>query len=169
MAMEKPISTIKKAIQNLAEENASKDSLKVPESKHFENAFNTYKAMRIVDPEGLELSIEVRSREQEIKREMGEELYNVFQQVWTEVNKDNKEEIDNAIKQIKSSKNKSPEDIEQAIDEFELKYIREKANIVKNDLRIILAFSEKKEILSKGLYGVMLSMLHILRNNRKNS
>jgi len=168
MGIEKPISTIRKAVQNLAEENASGDSLKVPESKHFKDAFEFYKAMRLNDPEGLKLSIEVRAREQDIKNKMGEKLYNVFDKVWIEVNQDSTQEINEALDQIKKDKKMSSEDIEQAIDEFELSFIKGKARIVKNDPRIVSAFLGKEEVLRNGLYGVMLSMLHVLRSNREN-
>lgn len=168
MGIEKPISTIRKAIQNFAEEKALKESLDTPKSRHFEDAFNAYKAMRIFEPDKLEQAIKIRAREQDIKNEMGN-LYNIFQAVWVDVNKESKREIDKAIEQIKANKKMSINDIDQSIDEFELKFIKEKAIEVKNDPRIVSAFSGKEEILNEGLYGVMLSMLHILRKNRGNT
>lgn len=167
MDIEKPIPAIRKAIQNFAEEKATGESLETPEAKHFEEAFKAYKKMRAVDPEGLKLSIEVRARDQKIKNSMGKELYKIFDQVWIEINKSSEKEIRKAIDEIRNNKKILNEEKEQAIDEFELRYIKENARKVKNDPRIISAFSGKEEILREGIFGVMLSMLHVLRSNRE--
>lgn len=169
MSFEKPFQIIRKAIKDLAEENATKESLEVPESRHFDDALKTYKKMRSTDPKGLELSVDIRAREQDIKNKMGKELYEVFDKVWIRVNQNSGKEFNEAIEKIKENKKMSLEDIEQAIAEFELSFIKGKAREVKNDPRIIKAFSGKEEILKSGIYSVMVSMLHVLRDDRENS
>ncbi len=168
MGFEKPISTIRKAIKNLAGENATKEGLSKPEQRHFDDALNAFKIRDMIDPDGLEASIEIRARLQEIKDTMGDELYNFFSDKWVLINNNSKSIIDNEVDIINKNNKTSQDEKDIAIDEFLIKFIREKALELYNDPQIISSFKDKKEILSEGLYGMMLSMLQILRSNKNN-
>jgi hypothetical protein len=168
MNLEKPIPTIRKAIKTLAEEHASKEFLDKPEARHYESAFDTYKVLRLLDPDRLKLSININAKEQDLKTEMGNDLYKVFQRVWVDVNKKSGKEIKQAAEQLKRTKSLSEDELNRELAELDKRFLKEKTNQVINDPRITAVFKGKEELLSRGIRIVTSSMLDLIRYNREN-
>jgi hypothetical protein len=71
MSFEKPISTIRKAIEGTAEKIAFNENLENPDSKHFEYVIKLYKHVRMSNPQMLEKIIRVASNNKELKEDIG--------------------------------------------------------------------------------------------------
>lgn len=134
MNIEKPISTIRKAIIGSAEEAASKESLSRPEQRHYDYVFGLYKQIRDANPELLKKIIIAAAKGKELKDEIGQESEKVFNQVWGELAVTYHDEL---VKSMKSSSDKFKREI------FKI------GEISKNDPRIISAFSGKEDALNK--------------------
>ena len=103
MSLEKPIPTIRKAVERLAEERAENESLDKPEQRHYDDVFLTYKMWRMLDPQKLEISIKVTAKSQELKEEMGKELFKVFDLAWLDATQNCKGNIDKAANEVKNN------------------------------------------------------------------
>lgn len=71
MSIEKPISTIKKAIIGRAEKKAYEGSLNKPEQKHYEESLNFFKKMKEKRPEKIEELILNSAKGNDLRDEMG--------------------------------------------------------------------------------------------------
>jgi len=167
MSLEKPISTIKKAVQRMAEESAEKESLDKPEQRHYDDVFTSYKILRMLEPKRLEVYIKTTAKSQELKNEIGAELFNVFDEVWIDATKEGKSEIKNEVDQLESTfKLLFPKEYNSELERIDKKYLKEKAEQVKNDPRVVQAFSGKEELLNKALDTTTSSMLDLMSYNR---
>src|SRR5467141_1911924 len=115
MSIEKPISTIRKAVQGSAEKVAAKEFLDEPEQRHYDKIFNVYRFLRQFEPEKIERIIKIAAKEKELKDEMGIELYKVFNQVWEQLIQGYENKIDEAVKQITATKRLSPQELSKEV------------------------------------------------------
>lgn len=169
MSIEKQsVSKIRKAIQGSAEKLAADEFLKKPEQRHYSYILSFYKIVRALSPELLEKYITITAKDQEMKLEVGAELYEIFTQSWRDATKNIVNELENAERQIKATKKLSPEELEQELKKLEERYIKEKSIQVRNDLRIISAFVGKKDLLEKSLNLSISTSLELLEMGRKN-
>lgn len=167
MGIEKPISTIRKAVQRMAEEEAEKESLNKPEQRHYDDVFTTYKVLRMLDPERLELNLKVTAKQQELKNGIGTELFKVFDKVWIEATKEGKKEIAEAVDQLERTLNISPKEFNRKLKEIDEQYLKEKAILVKSDPRIISDFKGKEELLDRAIKTTISSMNELMQYNRE--
>ncbi len=167
MSIEKPITTTRKAVERMAEDRASKEFLETPESRHYESVFTTYKMLRMLDPQRLELVVKANAKEQDIKTEMGTDLFNIYQKVWSDVTKEGKNEIDKAVEQLKNTTDLSPKHLNEELIKLDERFLKEKSSQVKNDPRIVTAFLDKGELLNKSIELTTSSMLDLLKYTRE--
>jgi len=166
MSLEKPISTIRKAVQGLAEEKAQKESLEKPEQRHYDSVFNTFKMWRMLNPESLELSIKVGAKNQELKKEMGDELYNIFNQAWIRTNKRGNEQLEEEVKKINKILKIFPNKYKGKLNQINEQYLEEKADIVRYDNSVMSAFDGKKDLLNKAIEITTSSMRELMESDR---
>ena len=166
MSLEKPIPTIRNAVNRLAEERAEKESLESPEQRHFDDVFLTYKTWRMLDPKSLELSIKVSAKSQELKNEMGTELFKVFDQSWLNATKDGKKELSEEIAKINKLVSMFPQKYKEKLEHVNEKYLEEKANQIKNEPLVVQAFTGKEELLNKAIEITTSSMLELMKSDR---
>ena len=167
MSIEKPISTIRKAVQRLAEEGAGKEGLGKPEKRHYDDVFNSYKLLRMMEPKKFELYIQTSAKYQELKNEIGEELFKVFDKAWIHATKQGRVEIEKEERKLKRILNLSREEFDQRLKKIDEKFLKEKASLVRNDPQVVNAFSGKEEFLNKATDLVTLSMLDLMTYDRQ--
>lgn len=166
MSLEKPIPTIRKAVNRLAEDRAKNESLESPEQRHFDDVFLTFKMWRMLDPKNLELSIKVSAKSQELKNEMGAELFNIFDHSWINATKDGKKELSSEIGEINKLFSMFPEKYKEKLVQVNEKYLEDKVNQIKNDPHVKQAFAGKEELLGKAIEITTSSMLELMNSNR---
>lgn len=169
MSIEKPISTIRKAVHRLAEERAQKEGIDKPEQRHYDDVFLTYKAWRLLDPKYLEVAIKVTSKSQDLKNEMGTELFNIFDDAWINATKDGKNEMDKAIKQLDRTLNISQEEYKNELELIPERFLKEKTDQVKNDPKVTQAFFGKENLLEKALTTTASSIRELMAYEKGNS
>ena|ERR1035437_398953 len=125
MSIEKPISTIRKAIKSISEN--------IPDN--YKRALNAFKDLKKVNPEFLNKIITTESQGQDIKDKMEPELYNIYSKVFGEIFTNHEAELNKAT--IDGS------------EEMLTKVIQTILNEVKKDNRLIHAFAGKKELFNK--------------------
>lgn len=154
MDIENPISTIKKAVQNAAEELAAKESKSKPEAEHYKRVLDSFKFMRGSNREMLEKIIFFSAQRKEIKDRLEPEQYSVFREGWDKVEKKLKTETSNAIDEIlKKNKEKemTSEEFKHEIAELTNKIHEQVIGEVKNDPKVIAAFHGKEKLLDEML------------------
>jgi|GEM_PF-2967670 len=155
MSIEKPISTIKKAIQGRAEEKAYEDSLDRPEQKHYDESLNFYKQMRDKRPEEIEKLILHSADSKELRDKMGMELYKIFDQTWKEKTKGFFLKMIERASEVKENEELSRREFVKEMDSFAEKLLKETSEELRSDPRIISAFLGKEDILNKIIdYGI---------------
>ncbi len=160
MSLEKPISTIRKAIEGTAQKSASAEFLDKPEKRHYNDAFDFYKYMRGFEPEKVEQVIMVAAKSKELSDEMGAELLKVFNKVWEDVTLGSEEKLNKAIERLKETI-LSHIELNQEIIKLEERFLKLKTNELKNDPRIVSAFAGKEELLNKGVQLAISSTLEM--------
>lgn len=161
MTIERPISTIRKAINSAAQNKAENEFLEKPEQKHYEDIFSEYKLLRAFEPELLEKLLILGAEGSEIKHEMGSDLYEIFSNVQEELTSIGKEKLINALEQIKKTKNLSLEELNQEIANLNNSYLKIKGEEIKNDPRIKSAFNGKERLLDNAISFSIKSLVDI--------
>lgn len=172
MTIEKPISTIRKALKGRAEQKAAENSLDKPEQKHYDESLNFYKRMRDKRPEEIETLILNSAEGKELKDEMGEELYQVFDQIWKEKTKGflynliqkTGEFLENYFDN-NNNKDLPRSEFVKKMDEFAETLLNEKAKEIRDDPKIISAFSGKEDVLNKVIDYLISMTIYEARNN----
>jgi hypothetical protein len=167
MTIEKPISTIRKAIKGSAEESALDDFRDTPEQKDFRQAFNFFRYLKIFEPEKYEWIVKTGARGKELKDAVGNELYKMVTQEWEKIINQDSNKLTESIEQIKAtSKNYSEVGVYETIHLYEL-FLKEKATQIKSNSKIIGAFSEKEELLNQTIDFATNSMLELFSLSEK--
>ncbi len=166
MSLEKPIATIRKAVQGLAEERAKKELLEKPEQRHYDSVVATFKMWRMLNPESLELSIKVGAKNQELKKEMGSELYNIYNHAWIRANKKGNEQLEEEVKKISKILKLFPNKYKGKLNQINEQYIKEKADRVRYDNSVMRAFDGKEELLNKAIDITTSSMRELMKSER---
>ncbi|HRH03915.1 MAG TPA: hypothetical protein PLN13_13575 [Bacteroidia bacterium] len=151
MKLEKPISSIRQAIKTSAEKTALLEKLITPEIRHFESALNSFKILRFSNPQKLQNILNVFEKGKKLKEELGPELDFVFQKVNDEVLDSFEEFLIFETEKINAKSNltqdeRAREKLTLIFNSFNL--MLEK---VRNDRRIISAFSGKELLLHKAI------------------
>lgn len=160
MSIEKPISTIRKAVQGSAEEIAANEYLEKPEERHYRETLNFFRFIKIFEPERYEQFVKIGAQGKELKDEMGAEKYKIFSRILREVTERDASKMKEAGDQIKSS-NLPSEELSQEILELNTRYLKEKMEELKNDSRIASAFSGQEELLNRSIDFAITSMLDL--------
>ncbi len=150
MPLEKPIQTIRKAIKGTAENAAEKESLEKPTSRHFEQTLSLYKQIRDESPEMLEKLITVTAKAKELKDELGPSLDRTFRKVWSELNEKYKNEIITKVEKLEDE-NLISQEYKRKLVTITGKIFNKISEEFRNDPRIIVAFTEKEELLEKAI------------------
>ena len=148
MTIEKPISTIRKAVHGAAEEMAVKEFLDKPQARHYERVFNVFKKIRDASPEMAEKLITINARAKEVKDELGPELDETFRMVYDEVEEKFKPKMVEAMEQIKKQ-NLNDKEYKKELVNLTARVFERMGSEVKKDPRITSAFSGKEELLDK--------------------
>jgi hypothetical protein len=164
MTIEKPISTIRKAIKGSAELEAEKEGRKRPKKRHFREAFQFFRFLKMIDPKMYEGSLELMAKAKDLKDEMGEDLYKTFTSVLEEITSKIREKVKKEYEQIKE---KGPLSSEEIL-ELNKKIIIISNEEMKNDSRLISAFLGKEELLNKTIDFISSEMLHFVESEVKN-
>jgi len=167
MPIEKPISTIRKAIEGTAEVKADKESIDKPEERHYKAAFNFYRTLRALSPEKVGLIITIAAKSKGLKDEMGVQLFKVFNDVFKDKTTGSEREFNEQIEQIKAKRHLSQRELSKEILKLNEAFIVKKVAEVQNDPRIISAFAGKEELLKKGTEFAMSSTINILEAYEK--
>lgn len=162
MSLEKPFSTIRKAIQGSAENRASKELLDKPEERHYKDAFHFFKSLRAFSPEKVELFITLTAKNKELRNAMGAELYKIFSRVMEDLSNRNEKQFNEAVEQIKTTKKLSHQEMSEDVKKLKERFIKEIVNEFKNDSRIVSAFAGKEKLLNKGIEFAKFSSMSIL-------
>ena len=168
MALEKPFSTIRKAIEGGAEKQAEKEFLENPEHRHYKAAFAYYKTVRALAPEKVELLIEAAAKAKDLKDEMGNELYKISNQVLNDLMDGSEKQFNEAVDQIKDSKLLTSEEFHNEILKLNIRFLNVKINEFKKDAQIISVYEGKGELLNKFIELINSSTLNILSAYEKN-
>ncbi|KKQ36032.1 MAG: hypothetical protein US50_C0001G0034 [Candidatus Nomurabacteria bacterium GW2011_GWB1_37_5] len=148
--LEKPIQTIRKAVNLQAEELAKKEFLPTPEPRHFKAVFDQMKEIREYSPKMLEKLIIVAVQMKDIKEEIGPELDAIFSKVFGELSAGINEKLDVGMKQIMETKNiTSQTEALQELSSLSKRIMEDVINNVKNDARVVSAFKGKEKLLEK--------------------
>lgn len=164
MSIEKPISTIRKAIKGAAETEAEQEGLEYPKDRHFKEAFSFYRFLKMSDPKMYEDSLLSAAKGMDLKKEMGETLYKLFTQVLEKITSKNGLEIERELKQMKKSNQFSQEELKKWILELNKKLIKLNDMELRKDLRLISAFSRKEELLKRTIDFISSSILNSIES-----
>jgi hypothetical protein len=167
MKIEKPISTIRKAIKISAEQTAQEEFLKKPEKRHYEEAFSFYKYMKLFEPENYEKMIVIGAKGSELKDKMSPKLYKEFTNILEEVTSKNGIRIEKAINVLKDSGLLSSEQLKQETLELNKELIAMNYNDLINDPRLKSAFKGKEGFLKKVIDFTSNSMTYLIESNSK--
>ena len=166
MSLEKPISTIRKAVHGLAEENAKEEGFEKPEQKHFDSVFDTFKMWRMLNPKSLELSIKVGAKYEDLKKEMGTELFDIFNQSWIKANKKGNEQLEEEVRKINKIIKILPKKYKEKLHQINEQYLKEKSDIVRSDTTVLNAFKGKEELLNNAIEITTSSMRELMESDR---
>jgi hypothetical protein len=167
MSIENPISTIRKAVKELAERKASAEFLNEPEQRHYKDALTSYKMWRMMDPGSLQIGIKINALEHDYKRKMGPELFKAFDSAWIDATKNAEAELENAEMQIKETKDLTDDELTLELEKIEDRFLTKKSEEVKNDERLVNLFLENKELLNEAIDSTAGLMREYMRYNRK--
>lgn len=155
MSLERPFSTIRKAVEESAEEKASKEFLDRPEPRHFEAAFNFYRTLRESDPEFFEAVVSLTAQRKEVRDTLGVELYSTFDRAWTSLINDHTNgyaaKVKAAFEQVQETKNLNQEELEEERIILTKRFLTEAANIIESDPQLLISFRGKEELLNKAV------------------
>ena len=87
MTIEKPISTIRKAIQGSAEKKAEYELLDKPEQRHYDESFLFLRYMKIFEREKYEKIIKIGAKTKELKDEMGINSFKIYANLGQDLNR----------------------------------------------------------------------------------
>jgi hypothetical protein len=167
MPLEKPIATIRKAVQGSAEKSALEDSRDTPEQKDFKQALNFYRYIKIFEPEKYEWIIQTAAKGKELKDAVGDELYKMVTSEWEEIIDRGSDKLNEDLEYIRTtSKNYSEVGVYEAIHLYEM-FLKEKAIEIKNNPKIMAAFSGKEDLLNQGIDFAANSMLELFSQSEK--
>lgn len=160
MSIEKPISTIRKAVQGAAEEMASKESIQTPQAKHYDKAFLIFKTLRNMNPEVLEKLIIASAEGKELKDKLGNKLLMEFETISSEIFTEHKKKIIDEVKKIRMEK-PSAEHFEK-ISALVKNSFTQLGNEIKHDSRLLHLFSGKEELFNEAVNYVCSKMPDLL-------
>lgn len=163
MSLENPFSDIRKAVEGVAEKSAEREFLDKPEERHFLSAFNYFKTIRAIDPEGIEMVIEVAAKSKNMKDEMGSDLYIASNQVLDQLLEGKEEQFNKAVEQIKRTTN-SDKEFKEELKRLNLRFLEMKMKEFKKDPRIISSFQGKEGLLNKFVELMSSSASNILES-----
>lgn len=150
MSIEKPISTIRKAIKGAAEEDALLELKESPEKKHLDDAFNFFRYIKVFEPTKFELLVKIAAEAKDIKDAIGLEKYKLFMDVWTEVCAHGENELKLDTYQILKSEMPLREKQKQNL-LLNRQFYKQRALEIRNDSRILNAFKESEELMNKSI------------------
>ncbi|HLG35303.1 MAG TPA: hypothetical protein VI757_10515 [Bacteroidia bacterium] len=168
MTIEKPFSTIRKAIEGSAEKQAENEFLEKPEHRHYKAAFDFYKTVRALAPEKVELLIKAAAKAKVLKDGMGGELYKTSNQVLDDLMEGSEKQFNDAVDQIKESGKLSEKELHDEILKLNTRFIKIKMDEFKKDPRIVTTYAGKEELMNKFIDMVTSSTLNILNAYEKN-
>lgn len=163
MAIEKPISTIRKAVHGAAEELAAKEFLQKPEPKHYDKVFLIFKTLRNINSKTLEKVIVASVKGKALKDKLGEKLMTDFERVAFEISAYYKRKINAEIEKIEkdsSCKNKSERITISAKNIFE-----EMAYKIKKDPRLLSSFAGKEDMLDEAVNFLKSNLSELIVNS----
>lgn len=163
MSIEKPIATIRNAIKGAAEEKAYQSSENL-EQKHIDESYKFFKKMRDYRPEEIEKIILLSSEGKELRDKLGMNLYQVFDPIWKEMTKEFMTKLIKRGCEIRSEKQLTKNEFYKEIEVFGIMLLEESSKKLKDDPRIISAFSGKEELLNKIIDYAVSTTLYIAKN-----
>ncbi|NVN96480.1 MAG: hypothetical protein HXX18_14485 [Bacteroidetes bacterium] len=164
MKFENPISTVRKAIKGTADVEAEKSNLDKPQNEHYEEVFAYYRFLKMTDPEMYEKAVISTAKGVDLKNEMGNDLYKLFTNVLEEITTKNSTVIENSLESLKQSNQFTKEGLNQKILELNKELIKTNNQELRDDLRLISAFSGKEELLEKTIDYISSGMLESIEN-----
>ena len=147
MTIEKPISTIRKAIKGSAEQIASTEFFEEPEERHYKEIFDFFRTLKMYQPEMYEKMITIGAKGKELSDEMGKDLHKILSQVLGEISARDKDKMKEAVAQLEKSL--SPEELDKKIIELKERYLNAMGKELINEPRLKSAFTGKEELLEK--------------------
>ena len=169
MSIEKPISTIRKAIKGSAEQIASTEFIKEPEERHYKEIFIFFRELKLEQPEVYEKLIKVGAKGKDLSDKMGKDLHEILSQILKEVSTRDKETMEEAVNQIKKNKKLSYEELDNEIIKLKKRYLDGLAIELINNPRLKLAFAGKEELVEEIIDFLKSTMLEFDETNAKSS
>lgn len=163
MSIEKPFSTIRKAVEGRAEEAATYEGLEAPTSKHYKREFNILRVSKMFNPENYERDLIIGARAKELKDAMGKEKYEIFNKVQIEL----EEKYDNEKSEAEAQIQINGTNMENGKTEFltlNQKYLSIKENELKSDPRIQSAFKDNMNLVDDTLMFIRDSVMERLKD-----
>lgn len=152
MSIENPISTIRAAIDGVAEKLAANEGLDEPEFNHYQQVLGLFKELRDSCPEVFEKIVINTAKNKALKDEIGNANYNLLANIWEEKNLIEMDSFKSEMKLFeKSQQYQSPKIFKNEAIKVLEKYFTKLKNETKNDIRIISAFNGNEKELEKAL------------------
>jgi len=166
MSLEKPISTIRKALHGIAEENAFGNLKGTPEKKDFDDAINVLRSLKNSDPEKFELVVKVGAEGKELKDKIGEERYKLFMSIWEDLCINDFTNLNIACDLIE----KTPmlvTDKHKAIHKLNENFYTKKLEEMKENTKLKAAFQGNEEIFNQALKVTASTAIKMFESEQK--
>lgn len=163
--MNEPMNT-KKAFNQVREHLSNSESAKIIEQKSFSETFVFFNYLKLFEQEKYSKMVEIFAKEATLKKEMGQELQDVFSKVVEEISTKNKTRLENSLKFLESKK-LSPQDINQEKSVSYKEFLIMNENDLRNDTRLRSAFAGNGRSLINAINFTKSSMLDLLRIDGK--
>lgn len=163
MNIENPISTVRKAVQGSAETIAEKEFKNIPEDEHYKEAINSFRYLKVFEPQRYAEIIKIGAKAKELKDEMGLSNYKIFDEVIKEVISKDEPKMHSATEKIKST-SRSDSEQKQKLYELNERFLNIKAEEIKSDPRIIKAFEGREDLVVQTLNFCFSNVLSMLKN-----
>lgn len=153
MSIEKPISTIRKAVEGAAQDDASKEFLDKPEARHYEAVFERFKFIRDSSPRMLENVIKLAAGAKDLHEKIDPEAYKVFQKVSNELNVDLQAKLMQAVVTTANREDINEDNIKEELFKLFKRASDEAYRKIITDPRVEEVFKGKEEsLVDLGLY-----------------
>ena len=171
MTIENPIGTIKKAIEQTAEDKAEKELLEKPEARHYQEVFDFYRMVKGSDTELFETLIKLSAKRKELKILLGPEKYRQFDQRWTALLNDPvngySKRIEVALAQVGRSKSLTRKELDSEKVGLTERFLNQFTTSAMNDAQLIRIFNGEQQLLQQVVDFECSSLLELTKASLK--
>ena len=158
-------STVRKAIEVSASKNAKAENRENIEKGDYDKAFEVYRYFKEFEPEKYEIILKASSATQEIREEMGPELFKQFEKIVTGVMELSQMRVSTEITKVSmhTSLNENKEELLTKVLAIQDGQLKKDMETAKSNPKLIEAFLGKEQLLNKGLEVVRSTNLMMMK------